>query len=96
MKLLTSIALIPILTACHTASVTKTTPIPGNEISMLVMQSDFKKVASEYPQFTSYCIQTITRLELEQAWTKARMFEAVKERRKRFDRSKPIPQPPAP
>lgn len=51
-------------------------------------------MATEHPKFAAYLIREFFRMDYELACTKARMFEAIKERRKKLNPPKPVPAPP--
>lgn len=80
-----------ILTGCHTLR----EPPPGNELAELIMHKDFFGVAKDYPEFATRMINTVTRLEHEQAWANYRKMEAIKATQKRIAKPAP-PQPPKP
>lgn len=62
-----------ILTACQTPH-----PAPGNELSEMILHKDFQLVAQNHPEFASYCIRTVSRLEIEQSWANFKKMEAIK------------------
>lgn len=75
LKLLLAAISLLTLTACQSPR-----PAPGNQLAEMIMHKNFQAVAQNYPEFASYCIQTVTRLEIEQSWANTQKMEAIKAR----------------
>lgn len=84
MKILAALLLL-FLTACKT-----THPVPGNELAEMILHKDFVEVARDHPEFVSYCVKTISRLELDRCVADFRKMEAIKERYKRIRVPAPV------